>query len=289
MRLYLLSFLLFFCSSVTARTTDTLSVGDRVRIAVGIVELNHAIGNVNQLSINRDVADGSQNTIQDISITLPSLLTPDSNLGIIEGSFLTGESVWSFILKTIVKEGEGRIISDTFGVVNDGQTLTFDASSKEPYQSIKVIGNSEQLVIEFIDVGVKAKLVPKVKEGAVEVSFDFEISEVLREAEEKESIPVPVISVRHITTTLTVKDDELVILGGLDQEKKIIVESGIPFLRRIPLIGAFFSSKERKRAKTHLYIIAKVSPIKEKDDKGYRKLREENSKEITPGFIESLR
>lgn len=277
------------------QTTETIQLkqGDPIRVSFGIVEVSKETGDLYQLSAKSTALDPTT-TLQDLSFSLPSLLTNSKDLGIIKGTTIIGENVWEFILKTIISEGNGRVIANTFGVTDDAQPLSFDASTKEPYQTIKAVGYTDQLVVEFLDVGVKANVTPTIDETkqSIKLKLDFEVSEVLREEEKQQKntqTQVPVRSVRHIITNITTKPDQYVVLGGLDREKKITVKNGIPFLRRIPIIGLLFSSKETKTVKTKLYLVTSASSPKSIDIQDFNNLKENNENNMKQTLIEKIR
>lgn len=66
---------------------------------------------------------------------------------------------------------------------------------------------------------------------------------------------------RDFTSLIRVKDQEMILLGGL--EEKSIRESGkgVPFLSRIPVIKWFFSSRTREKSKSKLNIFIKPTVI----------------------------
>jgi type IV pilus assembly protein PilQ len=66
---------------------------------------------------------------------------------------------------------------------------------------------------------------------------------------------------RDFTSMIRVKDQEMILLGGL--EEKSIRESGrgVPFLSRIPIIKWLFSSRSREKSKTKLNIFIKPTVI----------------------------
>jgi type IV pilus assembly protein PilQ len=66
---------------------------------------------------------------------------------------------------------------------------------------------------------------------------------------------------RDFTSVIRVKDQEMILLGGL--EEKSISESGrgVPFLSRIPVIKWFFSSRSREKSKSKLNIFIKPTVI----------------------------
>jgi len=57
-------------------------------------------------------------------------------------------------------------------------------------------------------------------------------------------------------------DNDVVILGGLEEKLKNDSGSGVPFLSRIPIIKWFFSKKTRTDSKTKLSVLIKPTIIK---------------------------
>jgi len=55
-----------------------------------------------------------------------------------------------------------------------------------------------------------------------------------------ENSETPVIETRRTDTTLRVKDGQTIIIGGLRKSEPSVVESKIPILGDIPLIGVLF-------------------------------------------------
>lgn len=68
--------------------------------------------------------------------------------------------------------------------------------------------------------------------------------------------PVGVNS-REFNSTIRVKDQEVIILGGLEENLKNNSGSGVPFLARIPLIKYLFSKRTRTASKTKLSVLIK--------------------------------
>ncbi|OFY66128.1 MAG: hypothetical protein A3H98_11895 [Bacteroidetes bacterium RIFCSPLOWO2_02_FULL_36_8] len=61
---------------------------------------------------------------------------------------------------------------------------------------------------------------------------------------------------RQFKSDIRVKNDEMVMLGGLEEKSRSDTGSGVPFLSRIPIINWFFSDKtnSRRRSKLQIYI-----------------------------------
>jgi general secretion pathway protein D len=50
-------------------------------------------------------------------------------------------------------------------------------------------------------------------------------------------------------------NNQTLVLGGLIQNKRTRIRTGIPFLSRIPILGYLFGSVERKTEKTELLLL----------------------------------
>ncbi len=61
-------------------------------------------------------------------------------------------------------------------------------------------------------------------------------------------------SKRNVSTQVTVQDGDTISIGGIIQETESSSSSGIPFLHRIPIIGAAFGSKSANKARTELIV-----------------------------------
>ena len=76
-----------------------------------------------------------------------------------------------------------------------------------------------------------------------------------------QSISLPRVSIKEISTTIGLKSGDTVILGGLIDKRKIIENKGIPVLSAIPLAGYFFKNEQTINQTSELVIILKVNII----------------------------
>ena len=67
-------------------------------------------------------------------------------------------------------------------------------------------------------------------------------------------IQSPSFSRRSFSTQLTVQDGDTVAIAGFIQENTGTASAGVPFLHRIPLLGAAFGSRNTSKARTELII-----------------------------------
>ena len=71
----------------------------------------------------------------------------------------------------------------------------------------------------------------------------------------------PGINSREFTSTIRVKNQDVVILGGLEENLKNDSGSGVPFLARIPIIKYLFSKRTRTASKMKLSVLIKPTII----------------------------
>ena len=72
----------------------------------------------------------------------------------------------------------------------------------------------------------------------------------------------PGMDSREFTSTIRVKDKDVIILGGIEETSKNSSGSGVPFLARIPLIKYFFSKRTRTASKSKLSVLIKPTIIR---------------------------
>ena len=121
--------------------------------------------------------------------------------------------------------------------------------------STNVQGNPTILqAIQYRSTGVLLSVKPTIHAGD---RIDIEVSQEVSEATTNTTsdISSPVISNRKVATNLTLKDGATVILGGLISENRDLTDTGIPFLKDVPGLGALFRTQGTTNRKTELIIL----------------------------------
>lgn len=87
---------------------------------------------------------------------------------------------------------------------------------------------------------------------------------------------IPVIEVREMDTVMKIKSGELMVIGGLMEERSSNTDKGIPFLGRVPFFGNAFKSikKANKVVETVILIKATIIPssggVRKEDQQFYK-------------------
>jgi general secretion pathway protein D len=67
-------------------------------------------------------------------------------------------------------------------------------------------------------------------------------------------IQSPSFQQRTVQTQVTVQDGDTVSIGGIIEESDTSTSAGMPFLHRIPILGAAFGTKSSSKARTELVV-----------------------------------
>lgn len=68
-------------------------------------------------------------------------------------------------------------------------------------------------------------------------------------------IKVPTVDLRELSTTVKVRDGEMIVIGGLISNKNKMNDEKIPFLGDIPWLGTLFSRKDYQDKRTELVVV----------------------------------
>ena len=69
----------------------------------------------------------------------------------------------------------------------------------------------------------------------------------------------PIINTQKITTTVTVPSGQTIVLGGLTSDDKADDKSGLPYLSRLPVVGALFGNTSKSKIRKELIVM--IQPI----------------------------
>ena len=112
--------------------------------------------------------------------------------------------------------------------------------------------------IDRLDVGIKLKMTPHVNpEGNVRLTLNPSIEAIIDPGPAGQPF-TPTIARREVSTTVTVPNNQTIIITGLIREDRTTTVKKVPLLGSIPLIGWLFQTKSDGVERTNLIIL--VSP-----------------------------
>ncbi|HEX3008692.1 MAG TPA: type II and III secretion system protein, partial [Bacteroidales bacterium] len=184
------------------------------------------------------------------------------------GSVKIGKVTPNFYLNLKAMENDGIInIRSTpkLSTLN-GHEANMSIGNKEYYleENSNIYGSlSTQQSITRVYKPVEAKLSVKIKpvvSGDDQITLEIEV--VQGDFTDRISTYAPPGEIsREFKSLIRVKNQEMVLLGGLEEKRDSNTGSGVPFLARIPIIKWLFSSNSKEDSKTKLNIFIKPTII----------------------------
>ena len=108
--------------------------------------------------------------------------------------------------------------------------------------------------VQFRDIGIELKVKPLIgANGVVQMEIEQKVESVVGEIS-VDGNQQPIIGTRNATSFISVRDGELVVLGGLQSIDETESKSRLALFGSIPLLGSLFGSKSIVLTKTELLI-----------------------------------
>ena len=146
------------------------------------------------------------------------------------------------------------------------------------------------------DIGIILTVKPSINpEGFVRMQIEPEISRLsLQTTQISDNFNSPVVTRRRATTTVTVKDGQTVVIGGLISDRFERVDKKIPLLGDIPLVGSLFRQYKENSSKTELLIVLTPHVVRSPADGGGNRAQEltnqgVESLSLPPALLEQIR
>ena len=94
--------------------------------------------------------------------------------------------------------------------------------------------------IEYKDIGVILSVTPRISDGKL-VTLDINIEQSSVDSKALGNLPaIPFFPKKTAKTTLSISEGQTIVIGGLLDDTKNVKKSGVPFLSKIPILGALF-------------------------------------------------
>ncbi|MCX7817253.1 MAG: pilus (MSHA type) biogenesis protein MshL [Syntrophales bacterium] len=180
---------------------------------------------------------------------------------------------FSLIVKALAEFGDVRTLSNPRINIMNGQTsiltvgrnTTFISKAQSNITTSATGGTILTYTVETSNLlsGLIMGIVPYIDEkGEITLTITPVTSNLvsinekaLGSLESQTVIQLPVVDLRDLSTTVKVKDGEVVIIGGLIKKEEHVLESKTPLLGDIPLLGYLFRGKDKSLKNTELVIL----------------------------------
>ncbi|HBI47560.1 MAG TPA: type II secretion system protein GspD, partial [Smithella sp.] len=193
------------------------------------------------------------------------------------------------VIQAYKTDTEVSILSTPQIMTLDNEEAEINVGSNVPYitQQQQAQSNLNSVVgyntYEYKDVGVILNITPHINE---ENFIRLKISQQVTKVTSASNSPTPTTLKRTAKTTVVVKDNETIVIGGLVGDSTEKDTYKVPLLGDIPLLGWLFKTHSTAREKTNLYVFLTPHIVRTQKDAAslYREKRETMG-EVVEGII----
>ena len=227
--------------------------GDNTGLAIGT---NSSIGGPSIISLAQTVAGAGA--------TLPG---EGLNIGLIRN--FGGAYNLAAIARILQSQSNTNIVSTPNLVTLDNEEAKIIVGSNVPFitgqfTNTGTATTSPFQTIERKDVGITLRIRPQVGEGgSVRMTLFQESSSLSTTTAPGTSNAGPSTDKRSIESTVMVDDGQIIVLGGLIEDRYTDNKSKVPLLGDLPWVGGLFRSESRSKKRTNLMVF--LRPIVMRD------------------------
>ncbi|MEL6956466.1 MAG: type II secretion system secretin GspD, partial [Pseudomonadota bacterium] len=136
-----------------------------------------------------------------------------------------GDTLFGVILNAIERDTESRILSTPFGMALDNAKTSLLVGQNVPLTSGEALGDNNQnpfRTVEREDIGVKLDVTPKISDdGSVRLEIFQEVSSI--DTQVSALSQDLILSTRTIETSVLADDGDIIVLGGLIEQRDNLV------------------------------------------------------------------
>lgn len=206
---------------------------------------------------------GATNTTGNIADLRDNLIsTPFGPLSGLNVYGQIGESLDVFV-SALESTQNFKVLSRPVVYTQNGKRAEITSGQEVPYPETALTDTNNpsavRSTVAYKDVVLKLEVLPTINENN-EVTLDIvQINDRVVGQQVVDQNEIPVIGKQELNTTVTIPNRSTIVLGGLISERDELTDSGLPFLKNIPLVGNAVKSTITTKARTELMIF--IQPI----------------------------
>ncbi len=230
-----------------------VEVQDGQGLNIGVQWANKYGGGTQFAGSAPGVSTGFENGMSDVFGKANGLMT----------GFYSGN--WGVLLTAIASNNQNNILATPSIVTLDNAEAEFSVGQDVPILTGSQTTNSDNVfnTVSRKTVGIKLKVKPQINQGqSVLMQIEQEVSSVADSAGATPDSLGATFNIRTVNNTVLVDSGETVVVGGLLDKSNSELESSVPILGKIPLVGALFRSTATKASKRNLMLFIRPTIIR---------------------------
>jgi len=173
--------------------------------------------------------------------------------------------LFGVVLNAVQSDTDSNVLSTPFVTTMDNVPAVFLVGQEVPFSSGETLGNNNSNPFRTItreEVGIRLEVLPQITEGDV-VRLEI-VQEVSSIAPAASVIATDLVTnKREITTTVLADDGEMIVLGGLIEDDEELIDTKVPVLGDIPVVGNLFKNTNNTRTRTNLMVFIRPTILRD--------------------------
>ncbi len=273
--------------------TGTLSVYDNYKSIKQIENLIERLKNESkkQILIEAKILEVILNKSHELGVSWEAIaqnvlktgnqLTLNQNLaltGAVAGSVTYSSDSFNAIINALDQAGNIDALSNPRIKVLSGQSAIISSGKLVPYwekevQTLQGTGGSasntqitynRRDVLDGLTLGVTPVLLDddKIMLNIIPITSNIQKDINYYDEEGRIVATAPLLNIKEAGTVVYAKDNDLVLIGGLINNRTLELDQSVPFLGDIPFVGALFKHTYKKNEKRELVILLRLRIIR---------------------------
>ena len=238
----------------------------QVLIEAKVIEVLFGDGMQRNLSISYSNDHGSA----DATTSVPGQTTqPTSGVGT-NWEIVAGKGKFDINFRWLETAQDAKVLSSPNLLISRNEVSRIDTGSDVPIQEANTTSSTTSITTKFKRVGVSLEVEPSIiNRDHVTLRVYPSVSNISGYQTVSSGggagFAVPVISVRSVETYLRLLDKQVAMMGGLYSSADTLQQERVPVLSDLPLIGEFFTGKNKEKEVRHLIFFIKVHILAPED------------------------
>ena len=203
----------------------------------------------------------------------------------------SGDTLFGAIVTALERDEQSTVLSKPFNLTLDNGTSELLVGQQIPVATGETLGSDNSNPFRTVtrqDIGIKLNVTPRITaDNTIHLDIFQEVSSIAPTLTTGANDFVT--NLRQITTTVLADDGEIIVLGGLIEQRQDVISNKVPIAGDIPVVGNLFKSKANDLSRSNLMVFIRPTIVRTAEEsravtrRSYRYIRAEELLNDGPG------
>jgi pilus assembly protein CpaC len=168
------------------------------------------------------------------------------------------------VIKALQSRNLLQILAEPNLIAVNGKEASFLAGGEFPFPVVQPgAGGISTVTVQFREFGVRLKFTPVIQpNGSIHLHVVPEVSTLdFANSVTVSGTTIPAISTRKADTEFELQDGQSFVIAGLMDNRVTNLNSKVPWLGDVPILGNFFKSKSAQKSNSELMVLCTVRRV----------------------------